>query len=85
MAIKTHFETHAATLLQDAESELKARCDDLFGKVFRDFDQICPKQEDDGFQALERGKELKKDIDEARQVLEGPARDALLSAGIMVK
>jgi hypothetical protein len=36
MAIKTHFETRVKTILQDAETEPKTRCDDLFVKVFRD-------------------------------------------------
>ncbi|KAF1940596.1 hypothetical protein EJ02DRAFT_455900 [Clathrospora elynae] len=85
MAMKTHIETTVATLLQEVETELKTSCDDLFLKIFHSFDQICLRQEDDGFQALEMGKELREDIEEARRVLEGPAEEALLGAGIYVK
>jgi hypothetical protein len=72
-------------ILQDAETELKTCCDDLFEKVFRDFDHVCPQKEDDGFQALEKGKVLRKEMEEAKEVLEGPVKEALASAGIREK
>jgi len=84
MAMKLHIEREASSLLQAADSELKKGCDDIFIKIFHNFDLICPKQEDDGFQALERGKELREDIEKAKRILEGPAREALLSADIRV-
>ena len=84
IAIKSHIEAQTSLLLQAADSELKKGCDDIFLKIFHNFDLICPIQEDDGFQALERGKELRKDIEEAKQILEGRAREALRSAGINV-
>jgi hypothetical protein len=56
----------------------------MFVKTYADFDQICPVQEDDGFRALERGKELRKEIEGAKRGLEGPAKETLLSAGTKV-
>jgi hypothetical protein len=41
-------------------------------------------QEDDGFRALERRKELRKVIEGSKSVLEGEAREALLGTGIRV-
>ncbi|KAH7093120.1 hypothetical protein FB567DRAFT_432971 [Paraphoma chrysanthemicola] len=84
LAVKQHIEVQANALLLTSNSELKKGCDEIFEKIYYNFDQICPVQEDDGFRALERGKELKKDIDEAKSILEGPAKEALLSAGIKV-
>ncbi|KAH3943084.1 hypothetical protein HBI56_100790 [Parastagonospora nodorum] len=83
-AIKTHIETQASVLLQTADSALKKGCDEIFVEIFHNFDQICPEQEDYAFKALERGKELRGDIEQARQVLEGEVKEALLSAGIKV-
>ncbi|KAF2036583.1 hypothetical protein EK21DRAFT_95836 [Setomelanomma holmii] len=77
LAIKQHIEVQANALLLAADSELKKMCDEIF-------DKICPVQEDDGFRALDRCKELKKDIDEAKRILEGPEKEALASAGIKV-
>jgi hypothetical protein len=41
-------------------------------------------QEDAGFRALERGKDLGGEIEAARKVLEGPVKEALASARIEV-
>jgi hypothetical protein len=82
-ATKTHIEVQASALLRDADSELKKGCDEIFINIFRNFDQICPEQEDGGLKALERGKELKRNIDQAQRNLE-EAKEALLSAGIKV-
>ncbi|KAH7083166.1 hypothetical protein BKA63DRAFT_404183 [Paraphoma chrysanthemicola] len=84
LAVKQHIEVQANASLLTVDSELKKGCEEIFEKIYYNFDQICPVQEDDGFHALERGKELKKDIDEAKRILEGPAKEALLSAGIKV-
>jgi hypothetical protein len=78
-------ETVTRMLLQDAEAELKIRCDDVFAKIGIEFDLICPVQEDDGFQALERGKELRSDIEAARGVLDGEVKGVLPSVWIVVK
>lgn len=84
MAIKTHIEAHTNMLLQAADAELKKGCDEIFVRIFHNFDLVCLKQEGHRFQASNRGKELRADIEKAKQVLQGLAREALLSADIRV-
>ena len=59
-------------------------CDDVFIRVFANFDIICPQREDDGRMALQRGKELRRDIEMARELLEGKAMEKLERAGVRV-
>jgi hypothetical protein len=84
MAIKTYIETQANELLRIAETQLKKACDGVFVAVLRNLDQICLEQEDDGSRALECGKELRNYIDEAKRILETPAKEMLLTADIRV-
>jgi hypothetical protein len=53
------FKTETNAFLQTADSGLEKSGDDQFIKIFADFDQLCPVQEDDGLGTLERGKVLK--------------------------
>jgi hypothetical protein len=84
MAIKTHIETQANELLRIDEAQSKKARDDVLVIILRNLDQVCAEQEHDGFRALEYGKELRKDIDEAKRILETPAKETLLSAAIRV-
>lgn len=84
MAIKTHIETQANELLRIAETQPKKACGDVFVAVLRNLDRICLEQEDDGSRTLECVKELRKDINEAKRILETPAKEMLLTADIRV-
>jgi len=84
MAIKTYIEIKANALLLTAETDLKKNCDGVFLKIMRDFDHICPVQEDEGLGTLERGKELLEHVKITKQKLEGHAKEALLDAKLKV-
>lgn len=84
MAIENYIKVEANKMLVEAELQLRKGCDDVFFRIHHHVDQICPALEDDVVRATERGIELNKYLKEAKRVLEGPAKEALLPAGVKV-
>ena len=84
MAMENYIRVEANKALVEAELQLRKECDDVFMRIHHHVDQICPALEEEGVRATERGMELNKYLEEAKRVLDGPAMEALLRAGVKV-
>jgi hypothetical protein len=84
LAIKTHIGTKIKTLIPATEADFNRHLVNVFAKIGRDFDLVCPEQEDGGLGVLDLGKGLLEVVTAVKQVLEGDAREALLEAGLRV-
>jgi hypothetical protein len=69
--LRTHLEKGVPPLLLTVSTRLTQGCDKAFEGLFRNFDHICPVQEDRGLEALGHGKELSIHVDVARKRMEG--------------
>ncbi|KAF2830678.1 hypothetical protein CC86DRAFT_378940 [Ophiobolus disseminans] len=66
-AIKTHIESKSSELLSTTEMQPRNAGEDIFIKIFRDFDKICPVEESDGLSDKERA-ELTGHVEKAQRI-----------------
>ena len=68
--------------LQDVEKQLLEKCEEVFGNILHDFENVCPRRADDTPGATKRRHALGKVVEEAKATFNSGVRMKLLERGL---